>query len=76
MAREYNPSPRHKSDPVIMLVFSVERKIGNRKVNVWHAKCAEDKHDSTGDSESEAALGFQAHLSRKHAGRDVRIQKS
>lgn len=69
MAREYDPQ---SNNVVRMRVVKKQRKLADRKIDVWHAKCAEDGYDATGDTESAAVLAFNGHLVEKHPGKTVK----
>ena len=52
--------------------FSKEtRRIAGRSVDIWHARCQEDGHTSTGDTQAEAAKDFAPHM-RQHLGRTIK----
>jgi hypothetical protein len=68
MAREYDP----RSNIVKMRTLKKVRRIAGRPVDIWHAKCLEDSHISTGDTEAEAVLHFNSHLNTKHPGKTIK----
>lgn len=48
------------------------RTIGREEVTMHIARCLEDGHTATGDSQAEAARDFAQHLSHKHPNQQVK----
>lgn len=59
------------ADPVRVKFTKSTRRIAGHDVAIWHARCQEDGHTTTGDTEAEAAKDFAPHM-RQHPGRTIR----
>lgn len=60
-----------KPKPVQVKFSRETRRIAGMNTTLWLARCQEDGHATTGDTEAEAARDFAPHM-KHHPGRPIK----